>query len=131
MPLCNDIIKNREIRFTCSPTEANQAEQAVRLLIGITGIEQAVPVRNNILHVRYDIRKITMQTLESALIGVGFSLHNSLSIQLKRGVIAYCEGALRSSLGIETDQQPSSLTLTRTAPQHKLDPRPDNWRNYI
>lgn len=131
MPLCNDIIKIREIRFTCSPTETDQAEQAVRLLVGIAGIEHAVPVRSNILHVRYDIREITMQTLESALIDVGFTLHNSLTMHLKRGVIAYCEGALRSSLGIDTGDQPSSLTLTRTPTHHNLDPRPDNWRNYI
>ncbi|MDH5611724.1 MAG: hypothetical protein OEY66_04605 [Gammaproteobacteria bacterium] len=132
MPLCNDIIKEREIRFTYSLTEADQAEKAVRLLAGIVGIELVVPIRINILRVRYDIREITMQALESALIDVGFTLQTSLTLQLKREVIAYCEDALRSSLGIEADNQQPPLTFTKATPlRHNLDPRPDNWRNYI
>jgi hypothetical protein len=132
MSPCNDIIKEREIRFTYSLTEADQAEKAVRLLAGITGIELVMPVRINILRVRYDIREITMHALESALVDVGFTLQTSLTMHLKREVIAYCEGALRSSLGIETDSPQSSLTLTKSAPhRHNLDPRPDHWRNYI
>lgn len=128
----NDIIKEREIRFTYSLTEADQAEKAVRLLAGISGIELVMPVRINILRVRYDIREITMQALESALTDVGFTLQTSLTMHLKREVIAYCEGALRSSLGIDADCQPTSLTLTKAPPHHhNLDPRPDHWRNYI
>ena len=130
MSLCNDITKDREIRFTRSLTETDQAENAVRLLIDIAGIELVTPARPNVLRVRYDIREITLHMLESALIDVGFSLHNGLTLRFKRGVIAYCEGALRSSLGVETEQQAPSLTLNKPAKQ-KLDPRPDNWRNYV
>ena len=133
MPLCQcrDITKNRKIRFTCSPCGTNQVEKAVQLLTDITGIELAIPASPYILHVRYDVREITLQMLESALIDVDFTLHNNLSIRFKRGLIAYCEDAMRSSLGIEPDQQ-SSLSLSKTAPHHNnLDPRPDNWRNYI
>lgn len=131
MTLCSDIIKDREIRFTKSLTEVDQAESAVRLLNGIIGIELAVPACPNVLRVRYNIRNITLNMLESALIDVGFTLQNSLVLRFKRGLIAYCEGALRSSLGIETDQPNSpSLTLIKPSDQH-LDPRPDNWRNYV
>ena len=131
MPICNDITKDREIRFTCSLADADQAEKAVQLLVDVVGIELATPKRPNVLRVRYDIREITLQTLESALIDVGFELHGSLTIRFKRELIAYCEGALRSSLGIETDQQQdSSITLNKPA-SHNLDPRPDNWRNYV
>lgn len=128
---CKDIIKDREIRFTRSLTKADQAEKAVRLLNGITGIETAIPARPNILQVRYDIRKITLQMLESALTDVGFTIHDNLAICVKRELIAYCEDAMRSNLGIETDQQ-ASLTLSKNSAHHdSLDPRPDNWRNYI
>ena len=131
MSLCNDITKDREIRFTSSLTETDQAENAVRLLIDIVGIKLVTPARPNVLRVRYDIREITLHMLESALIDVGFSLHNGLTLRFKRGVIAYCEGALRSSLGVETEQQQApSLTLNKTTKQN-LDPRPDNWRNYV
>ena len=129
---CKDITKDREIRFVCPPDEVNQVENAARLLIDITGIELATPTQINILRVRYDVRIITLHMLESALKDVGFDLHNNLRMHFKRGVIAYCEGALRSSLGIETDKQVPSLSFTKSAcHHHNLDPRPDNWRNYI
>ena len=130
MPLCNDITKDREIRFTHSPTEADQAEKAVRLLTDIVGIELLKPSRPNVLRVRYDVREITLDLLESALVDVGFSLHNGLVIRCKREIIAYCEDALRSSLGVEADKQ-NSFSLTAPAQQlNNLDPRPDHWRNY-
>lgn len=130
MPLCNDITKDREIRFTNSPTEADQAEKAAGLLFDIVGIELAEPSRPNVLRVRYDVREITLNILESALIDVGFSLQNGLAIRCKREIIAYCEDALRSSLGVETDKQ-NSFSLPKPAhPLNKLDPRPNHWRNY-
>ncbi|MDA3868905.1 MAG: hypothetical protein PF589_02945 [Gammaproteobacteria bacterium] len=133
MPLCHDIIKNREIHFTHSLTEADQAEKAVRLLADIVGIEQATRTRTGVLHVRYDVRNITLHMLETALEDVGFSLHHTLVNRCQREIIAYCEGALRSSLGIETDRlHPPSLSLAKPVPDnHNLDPRPDNWRKYI
>lgn len=133
MPLFNDITKDREIRFTLSLTKADQAETAARLLTDVAGIELAVSVRPNVLRVRYDIREISLQMLESALVDVGYSLRNNLAKRFKRELIAYCEDALRSSLGIEIDQQqPPSLSLTKAeVHHHSLDPRPDNWRNYI
>ena len=135
MPLCkyHDITKDREIRFTLSLTKADQAETAARLLGDVPGIELAAAVRPNVLRVRYDIREITLQMLESALVDVNFSLPDSLIKRFKHEWIAYCEGALRSSLGIETDRQlPPSFSLAKPeVHHHSLDPRPDNWRNYI
>ena len=127
---CKDITKDREIRFAHSLSRADQVEKAAQLLADITGIELAIPAQINILRVRYDVREITLHMLESALIDVGFDLHNNLIIHFRRGLIAYCEGTIRSSLGIETDQQ-EPLTLSKTAGHHNLDPRPDHWRNYI
>ena len=131
MPLCKDITKDREICFSYSQTGADPAEKAVQLLVGLVGIELATSTRSNVLRVRYDVREITLQMLESALCDVGFALHDSMTIRIKREVIAYCEGALRSSLGIETDKQQQSLSLAKPASYHNnLDPRPDHWRNY-
>ncbi|MCW8831196.1 MAG: hypothetical protein OQK32_06725 [Gammaproteobacteria bacterium] len=127
---CKDIIKDREICFTCSTDNADQVEKAARLLADINGIELATPTQTNVLRVRYDVREITLQMLESALKDVGFDLHNTLSMHLKRGMIAYCEGTMRSRLGIETDQQ-EPLMLRKTVGHHNLDPRPNHWRNYI
>ncbi|MDH3342293.1 MAG: hypothetical protein OEM07_01060 [Gammaproteobacteria bacterium] len=133
MPLCQcrDIIKHREIRFTRSLTEPDQAERAVRLLIGISGIKHAVPARPNTLHIRYDVREISLQMLESALTDVGFTLHNNLAIRLKRELITYCEDAMRSNLGIETEQQNTLALKCDSLHHNNLDPRPDHWRNYV
>jgi len=130
---CKDTTKDREIHFTRSLTRTDQAETAAQLLADVAGIELATPVRPNILHVRYDVRKITLQMLESALRGVNLSLQNNLANSVKRELISYCEDAMRSNLGIETNQQqPPLLSLDKSETEHhNLDPRPDNWRNYI
>lgn len=130
MPICNDITKEREIRFTCSLTKADQAEKAVRLLEDIAGIELVTQTRPNVLNIRYDIREVTLQMLEEALIDIGFKLHHSLGLRIKREVISYCEDTLRSSLGIENRQQSISFDKT-TSQRENFDPRSDNWRNYV
>ncbi len=128
MPLCNDIIKNREIRFKLStPDQAKKAEQ---LLSGVPGIEHIEAVAPCCMHIRYDVEKLTLQMIESALREVGFDLDDSLVIRLKRAVFSYCEDALRASIGVnEADQgNASTLTLPHQALQ---DPRPHDWRKHV
>jgi hypothetical protein len=127
MPLCNDIIKERDIRFTLA--DSDQAERAARLLTGIPGIESMQVTRAGNLHIRYDVQALTLQMIESALSNVGFKLEDSALLRLKRAVFSYCEDALRASLGVEQhNAEKPSLILHR---DQSHDPRPDNWRNYI
>jgi hypothetical protein len=128
MPLCNDIIKNREIRFKLS--NAGQAKRAEQLLVGVAGIEHVEAVASNCLHIRYSVQEMTLNMIESALREVGFDLDDSLLMRLKRAVFSYCEDALRASIGVEetgSDAQPA-LSL----PENNLqDPRPHDWRKYV
>lgn len=121
-----DVVKNREIRF--APCEASQAEKAMKLLANINGIE-SMSVITVCLHIRYDVRHLTLQMLESALIEVGFKLDNSILTNISRALCAYCEDAQRSTLGIEVEKKEhNTLSLSE---QGTHDPRPDNWRHYV
>ena len=128
MPLCNDIIKDREIRFKLStPDQARKAEQ---LLSGVPGIEYIEAVDPCCLHIRYSVEELTLQMVESALREVGFDLDDGLVIRLKRAVFSYCEDAWRASIGV--DEANSDKTHTLTLSHHSLqDPRPHDWRKYV
>jgi hypothetical protein len=128
MPLCNDIIKNREIRFKLStPDQAKKAEQ---LLNDVPGIERIHATAPDCLHIQYSVEALTLQMIESALREVGFDLEDGIITRVKRAVYSYCEDALRASIGIDESASgnPPALNLS----QHTLqDPRPHDWRKYV
>jgi len=127
MPLCNDTIKNREIRFKLSTPD--QAEKAAQLLSGVPDIEHIEIVAPCCMRIRYCVEKLTLKIIESALREAGFDLDDSLVIRLKRAVFSYCEDALRDSL---VDKANSSRTPTLTLPHHALqDPRPHDWHKHV
>ncbi len=128
MALCNDIIKDREIRFKLST--ADQAEKAEHLLKDVPGIESIEAVTADSLHIRYSVEALTLQMIETALREVGFDLDDSLINRLKRAVFSYCEDALRASIGVDKadSDRPPSLSLPHTSLQ---DPRPHDWRKYV
>ena len=128
MPICNDIIKNREIRFKLStPDQAKKAEQLLTDVAGIEHIEATAP---DCLHIQYSVEALTLQMIESALREVGFDLEDGIITRVKRAVYSYCEDALRASIGIDeaAGEKPAALNL----PHHTLqDPRPHDWRKYV
>ncbi len=127
MPLCNDVIKNREIRFMLSTPD--QAEKAMHLLGDVEGIEHMEVTQANNLQICYSVEKLTLQMIENALRKVGFELDDSLVTVIKRAVFSYCEDALRASLGVDHEgEQKRDLSLPTQLLQ---DPRPDDWRNYV
>ncbi len=128
MALCNDIIKDREIRFRLST--ADQATKAEELLKDVPGIESIEAVSAEILHVRYSVETLTLHMIEAALREVGFELDDGLVNKLKRAVFSYCEDALRASIGVE--QGDSDRVHTLSLSQSTLqDPRPHDWRKYV
>ena len=128
MPLCNDIIKDREIRFTLSTPD--QARKAELVLKDVPGIEQIEAVAANCLHIRYSVEKLTLSMIESALRDVGFDLEDGLIIKLQRAVFSYCEDALRASIGV--NEGSSDETPQLSLPHNSLqDPRPHDWRKYV
>jgi len=128
MPLCNDIIKKREIRFRLSTPD--QAQKAEQLLNDVPGIERIHATAPDCLHIQYSVEALTLQMIESALREVGFDLEDGIITRVKRAVYSYCEDALRASIGIDesASDKPPVLNLS----QHTLqDPRPHDWRKYV
>ena len=127
MPLCNDIIKNREIHFKLST--ADQANKAEQVLSGVSGIQHIEAVAPDCLHISYSVEKLTLQMIESALREVGFDLDDGLIMWVKRAVFSYCEDALRASLGVDRNHGDTpSLSLPHNTLQ---DPRPHDWRKFV
>ena len=128
MPLCNDIVKNRVIRFKLSsPDQANKAEQ---LLAGVAGIYDMKVIDQRSLQIRYNVEELTLQMIESALREVGFDLSDGIISNFRRAVFSYCEDALRASIGVAQhthDNQPS-ISLRHSSLQ---DPRQHNWRKFV
>lgn len=136
MPANDDVIKIREIRFTRyglnqtnDQGHIDQANKALRSLADVNGIEEMTVTTTNVLQISYDVRLLTLQMLESALVEVGFNLDLSITTQIKRSLFAYCEEAQRSSLGLEQSKTENSSISLSDSGAH--DPRPDNWRHYV
>jgi hypothetical protein len=127
MPICNDIIKERDIRFAMA--DSDQAARAMQLLTGVPGIESMKVTKAGSLHIRYDVQALTLQMIESALSEVGFRLDDGPLLRLKRAVYCYCEDALRASLGVEQQNADKSSLILSKDISH--DPRPDDWRKYV
>ena len=128
MPLCNDIIKEREIRFKLSSQD--QARKAELLLKDVPGVQTIAALTQNSLRIRYSVEALTLQMIENALREVGFDLDDGLVNRLKRAVFSYCEDALRASIGV--DQHNSDDTPSLSLPNPSLqDPRPHDWRKYV
>jgi hypothetical protein len=128
MPLCNDIIKNRIIRFELSTPD--QASKAAQLLADVPGIQQTRVVDPNHLRIHYNVEELTLQMIESALRDVGFDLSEDLIINFKRAVYSYCEDALRASIGVDQHAHDNQPSISLRHPSLK-DPRPHNWRKFV
>lgn len=126
MPICNDIIKMRDVcfSFTTGKSPASSARALLRDIDGITRLETRGEFK---LCIEYDIRKLTLQMVENALREVGFPLRTTLWYKLRSAIVAYCEEATRERLGVNNKQSDSAIHLDQPA---IYDPRPDNWRNY-
>lgn len=126
MPICKDIIKQRVIHFQSDAPEV--AKRASELLSAVPGVSRARVTDGNSIRIHYDVRELTLQMIEQALEDIGFNLSDNVICKIKRGLIAYCEEALRESLGVTTaDSNTPSLSLPTP---HAHDPRPYQWRNY-
>ena len=125
MPLCNDVIKKRIIRFKLS--QPDQAEKARQILADVPGIEHLQVTDSESLSIRYTVEELTLHMIESALREVGFELEDGIVTNLKRAVFSYCEDALRASIGVDQAGASPKIKLQNSS----LDPRSDHWRRYV
>jgi len=132
--LATDFIKTREIHFHNVDPANNDAREALLLLLNVPGIENVRALTDHCIQVSYDIRQVTLQTLEAALMEVGFHLDNSLLIKMKRALFYYTEETQLMNLGYQHDQASSTLDIFVNCYNQRKhgcrDQRPEYLRHY-
>ncbi len=130
----SDFIKQREIHFRSLNPDANDARDAMLLLMEIQGIEDIKALTNDCIQLRYDLRYISLEIIESGLHEVGFHLDNNLIFKLKRALFYYTEETQLMNLGQQHDQASSTLDIfinCYNQRQHGCrDDRPLHLRQY-
>lgn len=124
MVTTEDTLRTRNISFS-----QKQAEEAMAMLKDVSSIKNVTLCNLKKIAVTYDIRKLSLQMIESALKEVGFSLNNGLLQKIKRALCAYCDDAERERLGLNHDNE-NQLTPLKLSEKKAQDPRPNDWRHY-
>lgn len=131
----DDSIKHRDIRFhALHGTEEAPAHSAMLLLADAPGIINLHPLSKLGLHVSYDLQRVTLAMIETALIEVGFHLDNSLMCKLKRALYHYTEDTQCINMGYHPDSKTTrDIYICRYQRlQHGCrDERPSHWRKYL
>lgn len=130
-----DFIKQHEIHFRNVDHATNDVRETLRLLLDIQGIADICAPRPDCIQVRYDLRYITLQVIETALAEVGFHLDNSPLIKMKRALFYYTEETQLMNWGYQHDQASSTLDVFVSCynqRQHGCrDQRPEYMRHYL
>ena len=134
-PVSFDFIKQHEIHFQNVDPAANDAREALRLLMDAQGISDIRALMPNCIQVRYDLRQISLQIIESALTEVGFHLNNSLLIKMKRSLFYYTEETQLMNWGYQHNQANSTLDIFVSCYNQRKhgcrDERPEYLRHYL
>ena len=134
-PATFDFIKQHEIHFQNVDPAANDAREALRLMMDVQGVVNIRALTPDCIQMRYDIRQITLQTVESALVEVGFHLHNGLLNKMKRALFYYTEETQLVNWGYQHDQASSTLDIFVSCYNQRehgcRDERPEYLRRYL
>lgn len=129
----DELIKHRELAFCKLHADPQQARSAILLLSDVEGIQQMDIIDTHRLTISYDVRLMTLQIIEEALIEMGFHLDNSLLYKLKRALYYYTEEVQRENIGHSKELSTRNIFINRyNRLQHGCrDERPDYWRKYL
>jgi hypothetical protein len=130
----DDFIKQREIHFRNVDPAANDARETMLLLMEVHGIEDIQAITPSCIQICYDLRHITLQVIEAALIEVGFHLDNNLLAKMKRSLFYYTEETQLMNQGYLHDQASSTLDIFVSCYNQRehgcRDARPEYLRHY-
>jgi len=100
-------------------------------VVGIESVRQASPLA---IEVIYDLRRVTLECIECALVELGYHLDNSLLCKLKRALFYYTEDTQRENLAVTQECQVTQQDVFINRYQHLThgcrDPQPEYWREY-
>ena len=129
----NNEIKHRDLCF-CDHNPQQQAEDAMLLLQLADGIISINKTASHRLRISYDIRKLSLEIIDSALSEIGFHLDNSLICKLKRALYYYVEDIQRENLGISRENNDCTRCVFVNRYQQLKhgcrDGKTDEWRQY-
>ena len=130
----DELYKSRIIQFCRFHPEPDQAHSAALWLKDVAGIQNARRLTPHALSVVYDLRRVTLQGLEQALLELGYHLDNSLLCKLKRALFHYTEETQRENLAVihegQTTQREVFVNRYQQRPHGCRDPRPEYLREY-
>lgn len=131
----HDCIKHREIHFCGLHAKGEApAHSAMMILADVDGIVGLHPVSATCLRVTYDLRKLSLQLTEGALIEVGFHLDNSLFHKLRRSLYYYTEETQYVNMGHVCNKKTTRdifIECYQRLPHGCRDDRPSHWRKYL
>lgn len=130
----DDLIKRRELRFCHLHPDPNQAHSALLLLADTKGIMDIAHTGTLSLLISYDVRHLTLETIESVLVRLGYHLDGRLINRMKRALYKYAEETQRANLGVAdiTDNTTQIFVKRYNSLYHGCrDKRPQHWRKYL
>ncbi len=130
----DDLIKRREIRFCTLHPDPNQARSVLLLLSDAEGIHDITLVDELCLFITYDVRYITLHSIETVLTRLGYHLDNRLLHRMKRALYRYSEETQRDNLGVSDNTDTTTqVFVKRYSINHHgcRDKRPEHWRKYL
>lgn len=129
-----ELRKHRIIQFCRFHPDSDQARSAALWLSGVAGIESVRQISSLALEVVYNLRLVTLECLERALIELGYHLDNSLLCKLKRALFHYVEETQRENLALTQECEITRQEVFINRYQHLAhgcrDPQPQHWREY-
>ncbi len=132
----NPPIKTREIRLRGPLAPEHDIDAALAWLHNARGVLHTEKLNDHTLRLSYNLQRVCLTALETALSEVGFHLDNSLLIRLKRALYHYTEENERSRMGL-THTICAQGCATKifahryTQIEHGCrDPRPEHLREY-
>ena len=131
----HNCIKHREIHFCSLHAKGSApAHSAMLLLADVDGITGLHPTSATCLRVSYDLRILSLQITENALIEVGFHLDNNLFNKLRRSLYYYTEETQCVNMGhVHDSKMTRDIFIERyqRLPHGCRDDRPSHWRKYL
>lgn len=111
----------------------DQAKSAIFLLADVDGVLDLKYLSDSNILITYDIRILTLDTIQQALSSVGFLLDNSLISKIKNALYAYTEGTLRENLGIVDSKETRDVFIQGYQQRSHgcRDQRSQYWRRYL
>jgi len=130
----DELVKRRELRFCHLHPDPDQARSALLLLSDAQGVIDIKLVDELCLYITYDVRHLTLDSIDNILVRLGYHLDNRLIHRMKRALYKYSEETQRANLGVSSSTDTTTQVFVKrySSNYHGCrDKRPEHWRKYL